>query len=81
MVNYFYRSQVVSFAGDSRWHDLLTSCYSGSPSPGIARLVDARFRVTPFDDDKVNLVDLSDAIVNNCIGIGALCEYGGRWGR
>jgi len=63
---YFYNSQIVSFADDALWHDLLTSCYVWSPEPGphIHMLIDIRKNMKTFDPDKVDLYDLCNSIMN-----------------
>lgn len=62
---YFYKDETVSFAGDTSWHDVLTSCYGMTePSQGISVILDARKDIKTFDDDKVDLIDLCSRIVN-----------------
>jgi hypothetical protein len=63
---YFYKSQIVSFAEDALWHDLLTSCYVWNPEPGphIQMLINIRKTMKPFDPDKVDLYDLCNSIMN-----------------
>ncbi len=63
---YFYKTPIVSFAGDSLWHDLLTSCYGGNTPPGPHRqmLIDIRRNMKPFDPDIVDLYDLCNSIMN-----------------
>jgi len=64
-LQYFYKDETVSFAGDTSWHDVLTSCYSTrEPSQSISAILDARRDIRTFDDDKVDLIDLCSRIVN-----------------
>jgi len=65
-LQYFYKSQIVSFAGDGLWHDLLTSCYVLHPEPGppIQMLINIRRNMKTLDPDKVDLYDLCTCIVN-----------------
>lgn len=65
-LQFFYKSQIVSFAGDALWHDLLASSYDSSSKPSLyARmLVEIRNNMKTFDPDKVDLYDLCNCIVN-----------------
>jgi hypothetical protein len=65
-LQYFYKSQTVSFAGDAFWHDALTSCYifSTDPPPSIDKIIRIRLEMNAFDDDKVDLYDFCNRIVN-----------------
>ncbi len=63
-LQYFYKSQIVSFAGDSLWHDVLTSCFAFEPPPTIMKITLIRFEMNTFDEDKVDLYDFCNRIVN-----------------
>ncbi len=64
-LQYFYRKEIVSFAGDSSWHDLLTSCYPMSDPPqAIQVILDVKRDIRTFDDDKVDLFDLCNRILH-----------------
>ena len=63
-LQYFYKSQIVSFAGEALWHDVLTSCYLGNPLSNIPMVVYVRNNMKTFDDDKVDLYDFCNRIVN-----------------
>lgn len=63
-LQYFYKSQIVSFAGEALWHDVLTSCYLMNPLSNIPMILHVRNDMKTFDDDKVDLYDLCNRIVN-----------------
>jgi len=66
---YFYKSQIVRFAEDALWHDLLTWYYVwtfGNPPPYRQMLIDIGKNMKTFDldNDKVDLYDLCNSITN-----------------
>ena len=63
-LQYFYKSEVVSFSEDASWHDLLTSLSSTQePSPAATKIIQIRFSMDTFDDDKIDLYDFCKRIV------------------
>ncbi len=65
-LQYFYKSEVVSFAEDASWHDLLTSLYvyTQEPPPTASKIIRVRFSMDTFDDDKIDLYDFCKRIVD-----------------
>jgi hypothetical protein len=65
-LQYFYKGEVVSFAEDALWHDLLASLYTFSqePPPTASKIIQIRFHMDTFDDDKIDLYDFCKRIVD-----------------
>jgi hypothetical protein len=65
-LQYFYKSEVVCFAEDALWHDLLASLYTfpQEPPPTKSKIISIRFRMDTFDDDKIDLYDFCKRIVD-----------------
>jgi hypothetical protein len=65
-LQYFYKSEVVSFAEDALWHNLLASLYTFThePPPTASKIIQIRFHMDTFDDDKIDLYDFCKRIVD-----------------
>ncbi len=65
-LQYFYKGEVVDFAEDALWHDFLASLYifTQEPPPTASKIIQIRYHMNTFDDDKIDLYDFCKRIVD-----------------